>query len=167
MSQIKTRAHQVGISATATNNFTLQTPAVPDGTMKLARGLPDATTQDILTVLADGRVSFPQGIAQFTQNLVGNGWQKFPSGLIVQWFYALNSNNIGSGWSLTNYPIAFPSAVLNVLATPQTSSAKAYNVGHVNIESTSQTGVAWVAYDGAAAKLAANNLGVNFVVIGY
>jgi hypothetical protein len=52
---------QIGDSGTATNNFTLSVPAVPDGTVKLARGNHGATTQDILTVDASGVVAAPQG----------------------------------------------------------------------------------------------------------
>lgn len=51
---------QLGDSSTATQNFTL-TSAAADGTMKLARGNAGATTQDILTVDAAGKVTFPQG----------------------------------------------------------------------------------------------------------
>lgn len=53
---------QLGISGTATKNFTFTAAAI-DGTMKLARGNAGATTQDILTVDADGKVSFPQNTA--------------------------------------------------------------------------------------------------------
>ena len=53
---------QLGDSATATQNFTL-TAAAADGTMKLARGNAGATTQDVLTVDANGKPSFPQGLA--------------------------------------------------------------------------------------------------------
>jgi hypothetical protein len=52
---------QIGQSATPANNFTLSVPAAPDGTMKLARGNAGATTQDIMTVAADGTVAFPAG----------------------------------------------------------------------------------------------------------
>jgi len=59
---VKTPKAQLGLSATATQNFTL-TAAAADGTMKLARGNAGATTQDILTVDAAGKVAFPAGIA--------------------------------------------------------------------------------------------------------
>jgi hypothetical protein len=54
---VKTDNYQIGVSATAAQNFSLTTPAVPDGTMKLARGLPGATTQDILSIDAAGDVT--------------------------------------------------------------------------------------------------------------
>lgn len=47
---------QLGDSATATQNFTL-TSAAADGTMKIARGNVGATTQDILTVDINNKVS--------------------------------------------------------------------------------------------------------------
>jgi len=57
-----TKTHvQLGDSSTATNNFMLTAQAA-DGTMKLARGNNGATTQDIMTVNAAGKVEFPQNV---------------------------------------------------------------------------------------------------------
>ena len=56
--QVKVNQVQLGDSVTATQNFVLQTNV--DGTAKLARGNVGATTQDILTVDAAGKVAFPQ-----------------------------------------------------------------------------------------------------------
>jgi hypothetical protein len=61
MSLLKTIRQQLGLSNTPANNFTLDASA-DDGTMKLARGNAGATTQDILTVDAAGKVSIPQGL---------------------------------------------------------------------------------------------------------
>ena len=55
MSLLKTIKTQLGISSTATNNFTFDASA-DNGTMKLARGNAGATTQDILTVDALGNL---------------------------------------------------------------------------------------------------------------
>lgn len=52
---------QIGVSGTATNNFTLTAEAA-DGSMKLARGNAGATTQDVMTVDSSGKVSFPQNL---------------------------------------------------------------------------------------------------------
>lgn len=52
---VKTTNAQLGLSVTPANNFTL-TAEADNGTMKLARGNAGATTQDILTVDADGRI---------------------------------------------------------------------------------------------------------------
>lgn len=55
---------QLGDSATATQNFSLQTNV--DGTSKLARGNAGATSQDILTVDANGRIAMPQTVIAFS-----------------------------------------------------------------------------------------------------
>ena len=52
---------QLGLSVTPANNFTI-TAEADNGTMKLARGNAGATTQDIITVDATGKATFPQGI---------------------------------------------------------------------------------------------------------
>ena len=56
MSLLKSIKAQLGLSVTPANNFTLDASA-DNGTMKLARGNAGATTQDILTVDADGRIA--------------------------------------------------------------------------------------------------------------
>ena len=61
MSTLKANNIQIGQSATASQNFVLAVPATPDGTIKLARGSAGATTQDVLTIGADGKVAFPAG----------------------------------------------------------------------------------------------------------
>lgn len=61
MSTLKTNNIQIGQSGTASQNFVLAVPAAPDGTIKLSRGVVGATTQDVLTVGADGKVTFPLG----------------------------------------------------------------------------------------------------------
>jgi hypothetical protein len=50
MSTVKTNNVQVGQSGTATNNFTLYQPSVPDGTVRLGVGNSGATTSDVITV---------------------------------------------------------------------------------------------------------------------
>jgi len=58
MSAVKANSIQIGQSGTASQNFVLTVPAVPDGSFKLARGNIGATTQDILSVDANGRIAF-------------------------------------------------------------------------------------------------------------
>ena len=59
MSLIKAIKAQLGLSTTPAHNFVLDASA-DDGSMKLARGNADATTQNIITVDAAGRCGFPQ-----------------------------------------------------------------------------------------------------------
>ncbi len=60
MSLLKIIKAQLGISSTPANNFTLDASA-QDGTMKLSRGNAGATTQDVMVVAGDGKVTFPAG----------------------------------------------------------------------------------------------------------
>lgn len=72
MSTLKSNAIQLGTSATATQNFTLRSNA--DGTATLARGNVGATSQDILTVDAAGKVVLPAGNEMLG---VGQTWTQF------------------------------------------------------------------------------------------
>jgi hypothetical protein len=56
MSTLRTNNVQVGQSPTATNNFTLYQPSVPDGTVRLGVGNTGATTLDAVTVTNAGSV---------------------------------------------------------------------------------------------------------------
>lgn len=56
MSLIKIIRAQLGLSGTATNNFTLDASA-DDGTVKFARGNAGATTQDLITVAANNAIT--------------------------------------------------------------------------------------------------------------
>ena len=62
--QVKVNQIQLGDSLTPTQNFVWQTNV--DGTAKLARGNVGSTTQDILTVDANGKIAFPQGLGAGT-----------------------------------------------------------------------------------------------------
>lgn len=70
MSLLKAIKTQLGLSNTPANNFTLDASA-ENGTLKLARGNAGATTQDILTVDANGRMS--HGVPMGGIFFVGNG----------------------------------------------------------------------------------------------
>lgn len=61
---LKTNAVQLGDSATATQNLTIRTNA--DGSFTIARGNAGATTQDVLTIDANGRIALPQSVVAFT-----------------------------------------------------------------------------------------------------
>ena len=70
MSLIKAIKAQLGLSVTPANNFTLDA-AADNGTMKLARGNAGATTQDIMTVDAAGKVAFPQNVVPIFSGTFG------------------------------------------------------------------------------------------------
>lgn len=118
MSLIKAIKAQLGLSGDPAKNFTLSVPAAPDGTMKLARGNAGATTQDIMTVDAAGKVGFSVGVLGFqyvAQDLGGFGKRfgvKFPTwlgGLVVNWGTRLNLN-YGAAVSTATEDFAIPFA---------------------------------------------------------
>jgi hypothetical protein len=60
--QLKINQLQLGDSATATNNFSLEVPSPPDGTLKLARGISGSTTQDVISISDLGDITLPNGL---------------------------------------------------------------------------------------------------------
>ena len=170
MSQIKVNKVQIGQSATATQNFSWEQPASPDGTVKLARGNSGATTQDILTVDASGNVNAPVGIqkngsalqalSDFTGSnvsLAASGYQKLPSGLIIQWG-ATGVITGGSSVAVT-FPIAFPNACLNASAT-YTTGTNTTTPSAGSLSSLSTTGI-------TVRNLGATSNPIYWLVIGY
>lgn len=65
MSTLKTNAAQIGQSVTATQNFTLYTPATPDGTVRLAVGNAGATTTEVLNITNGGELRCTNAITSF------------------------------------------------------------------------------------------------------
>ena len=61
MSTLKLNRAQFGQSATASNNFSLEVPTVPDGTLTLGKGVPGAITTDILKVGTNGNIRIGSG----------------------------------------------------------------------------------------------------------
>ena len=97
MSLLKLIKQQLGVSVTPANNFTLDASA-DNGTMKLARGNAGATTQDIMTVDAAGKVAFPQNLLP----IVGTA-----SGGISSELGTINSGSWSGKWSRIGSIIKF------------------------------------------------------------
>ena len=142
---IKANAVQLGDSATATNNFVLQTNT--DGSAKLARGNLGATTQDIISVDAAGKTVTPVMPFVGTAPIVESGsnangsWIKWADGTMIcdirishtavpisaatgPLFYH------ASGFTYT-YPAAFislPTATINIIGSGGLSWATLANV---------------------------------------
>ena len=138
MSLLKAIKAQLGLSNTPANNFTI-TAEADNGTLKLARGDAGATTQDILTVDASGNVLVDgNNLNLFSaKSLAANGYQKLPSGLIVQWGKA---SSMTGGTTLTiTLPLTFPTACL-ALMVQRNDNLSATNLGAVSavVTSTSQ-----------------------------
>lgn len=161
MSLIKAIKAQLGLSGTATNNFTLDASAA-DGTMKLARGNAGATTQDIMTVDANGKPRFNQ----LAQSLVGNGYKVLEGGLIIQWgTVAIDPNALGTWNSGTySFPVAFPTAAVSIAVSsnnPGISNTPVFTVGR--IISATQYGLSAM----SSSASAPTGLIVSWIAIGY
>ena len=55
------------------------------------------------------------GTDLFTSSETASGYQKLPGGLIIQW-------GTGSAGAAVTFPLAFPTAALNAIVTPQSTS---------------------------------------------
>lgn len=115
MSLLKTIKAQLGLSNTPANNFTITAEAA-NGTLKLARGNAGATTQDILTVDASGNVLVDgNNLNLFSaKSLAHSGYQKLPSGLIIQWGRRTIGDPNGDYFGTIYFPIAFPNSTFLV-----------------------------------------------------
>ncbi|HCO7567831.1 TPA: hypothetical protein OB627_000020 [Escherichia coli] len=114
-------------------------------------GLKEAAKRDVGT----GTNQLPD-MSAFTKLLSTNGYQKLPGGLIIQWGLLNGTTAEASG----SYPIAFPGAILQVVATMGDKTAGktdgitlfAVNVGinkstlTVNPQGTDGQGVTTVRY---------------------
>lgn len=109
MSTLKLKNAQVGDSGTASQNFTVYQPSVPDGTLRIGRGNSGATTTDVLKVNADGGVNLfgPafRGYAGNAQSVTGSVFTKVN----------INTESFDAGGCFNNTGAA---VVLNGLTVP-------------------------------------------------
>lgn len=122
---------QFGKSNTAANNFVLDASA-DNGTLKLARGNAGATTQDILTVDANGKVSAPQGYKDVFGS--GQSWQTMTGSRAINTSY---TNSSGKPISVivsftSNAAGGFGGSVVVADVTLPALTYHAANQGYVN-----------------------------------
>ena len=104
-------ALETDVSATLANYAPLASPALT-GTPTAPTATAGTNTAQIATT-AFVRLSSPASLAS-------NGYQKLPSGLIIQWgeLGSLLSNTAGTKSTVITFPVSFPTGCLNVYATP-------------------------------------------------
>jgi hypothetical protein len=97
----------------------------------------------------------------FSSSLATSGYQKLPSGLIIQWSGSFGTPSGGSAtWT---FPLAFPSACVAAFGTARTASAgNSYFVSQVGTPSV--TGAQFYAANSSGAAAA---LSINTFAIGY
>lgn len=69
------------------------------------------------------------------QSLSGNGYQKLPGGLIIQW--GLYTTAVTTNSAAISYPIAFPNNVLNMVATHESSASDSVYAVATNTQTAS------------------------------
>jgi len=95
--------------------------AAGDTAEATARIAGDAASAGLVTAEATARAAADTAFAAlFASSLVSAGYQKLPSGLILEWGNATTS---GGGGVTVTYPIVFPSGVFSVQATAVNAGA--------------------------------------------
>lgn len=135
--------------------------------MKVAKA--GDTMTGLLTLSADPTAALHAATKQYVDGTVSfsaNGYQRLPSGLLLQW--GRTANNVGTGNSSQSalFPIAFPTVALNVTIGTLTS----VNSGNqaqlmAQLYSFTNTGFVWVS--DAFVDSGINPIGIHYVAIGY
>ncbi|WP_220703642.1 gp53-like domain-containing protein [Citrobacter braakii] len=107
--------------------------------------------QDIADILSLGTAAYKAvgvgtnqlpDMSSFTSNNATSGWQKLPSGIILQWGFA---DNTPSATSSATYPIPFPNEVFHVITCGYQVAGN--QQAYVTLNSTSLlTSFAWNAF---------------------
>ena len=93
--------------------------------------------------------------ADFTANLSGNGYQKLPNGLIIQW--GVGKSQHDNGYTNT-FPITFPNACFSVTANHVGTS------GNTNVTCNSATTSNFISYTEYGTT---TNITIYYIAIGY
>lgn len=153
-----------GVTAAPGDNSTkLSTTAFVQAGFAQLAGLSTQTFSMAAATLASHGVN----LGMFGSSLAANGYQKLPSGLIIQWGSA---SNVASGTTSTTFPIAFPNACVTVATSGVQGS---YGVqAYVTVNSKTVTAFGWGAFVANSGSAPANSATagqvINYwVAIGY
>lgn len=162
MSTVKVNRLQIGQSSTATQNFSLEQPVTPDGTVKLVRGNAGAGSQDILTVDVSGNVLVGgNNLNLFSaKSLASSGYQKLPSGLIIQW--GVTTLTGGGSYTTVTLPIAYTTTNFGVYGNA------VENVGGVTSEALEFGARGLTSFEAVVLSgVNPNNSKINWISVGY
>ena len=152
MSTVRTNNVQVGQSVTATNNFTLYQPTVPDGTVRLGVGNTGATTADVASFTSAGLFSFNSGYGSAAVAYGCRAWVNFNGTGTVAIRGSGNVSSItdnGTGRYALNFTNALPDANYAVVSLAagdmyvQINNSVSYSTTTVSVatNNTSNAGV--------------------------
>ncbi|MHC8299010.1 phage tail protein [Pseudomonas sp. ZS1P83] len=157
--------NQGNIDIAALVALAAQATEINQGTSKIAtQALTDAGADDS-TIVTPKKLRWG-----FSMLIAANGYIVFPSwlgGLIIQWMYASNTNNIGTGFSSVAYPIPFPRSVLGAAKINLATSTGSYVTTDASYSSLDNSYFTWLAYTSNGTLAAGPNVvGVRFLFIG-
>lgn len=116
----KFRIYNTGVNNVIVSRVNADTIVVNNTTNTVTSVTLRAGDSIVLTSLGTGNLWYHGGgtaqsgnAGAFGSSLAGNGWQRLPSGLIIQWGTAVSSS---SADVVVTYPIAFPTAARSVTA---------------------------------------------------
>ncbi len=100
----------------------------------------------------------PPNLSQFSNSLSGSGYQKFPNGLIIQWYQV---DSVGGGGSaVINFPLAFPTACFFAVASESGNSSASTSSGGVDVAINSTTQATF--YNGTTGSLSISGLFIGY-----
>ncbi|KVT76488.1 hypothetical protein WK56_03875 [Burkholderia ubonensis] len=127
--------------------------AIIDTTIGLASSITLATGEFVVLVWSgtywQAFGTYTQRVGQpFANSLTSSGYQKLPSGLIIQWG---SVPNIPAGGSATvNYPIAFPNSLLSISAIAGATSTGSSAINGLMAGASSNPKALFVAWNGSS-----------------
>ena len=137
----------------------LTTSIATDGQTAMSANLPmggNKVTGLAAATVAGDAVRFEQFSPLLNALLSNNGYQKLPSGLIIQWV----NGAAAIGGTAVTYPIAFPTASLLVIGSTNPNNTAIF----LSTYSNSLSGTSVVAYPQSGVSVASN---FNLLAIGY
>jgi hypothetical protein len=110
------------------------TDTLTNKTIALGSNTVSGTKAQFNTAVTDTDLVFVNDFSGSNQSLTVNGYQKFPSGLIMQW---CESGSASSETTVSvTFPIAFPNAVLRTMVSTKTGSGNSDLIAQLASEST-------------------------------
>jgi hypothetical protein len=161
-----------GVGTTFSGNISAPSAAIANETVSgsLNVGTLAVSTQATAPTPATGNRSTQVATTQcftneFSCSIGGlTGYQKLPSGLIIQWGSLGSAQNLGSSGTTFNFPIAFPHSVL-ALCSNDDGLAGGSSVHLTSVSASSLSQFVGYATNAATGAAAATNLG--WIAIGY
>lgn len=113
---------------------TTDSQTLTNKTIALGSNTVSGTKAEFNTAVTDTDIAFVNDFTGSNVSLTANGYQKFPSGLIMQW---CESGSASSETQVSvTFPIAFPNAVLRTIVGTKTGGGNSDLIAQLQSEST-------------------------------